>query len=297
MSLEDMKKRLFIAGGTTDGRNTKGKLKSMQSALRDSYQAEWITFNGKRCRCLINPEKLTTDYDQKIISIEYKYGLKPGDVFYWNRVHKHWIVYTEFDEEEAYFRARLRECDYQISTYENTYWIYLRGPVETATVWRQKHQIEMNDMNHSLELYITKNEDTLDFFTRHRVVKFDGHNWKVAATDKYSQEGVIQVFLEEDNDNEMLDNMIIPEVIEPDTTKPYIEGPQVVSPFDEEISYSIVGSSGGEFIVSNSKVKIIESDSTSCLINVITGKSGSFDLIYRVVGCDDIVWSVRIDSI
>ena len=32
---------------------------------------------------LINPNKLKQDYDDKIISIGYEYGFKPGDVFEW----------------------------------------------------------------------------------------------------------------------------------------------------------------------------------------------------------------------
>ena len=46
MSLEDMQKRIRVAGGSQDGRNVKAKLKSMQSALKNSYQAEWITFDN-----------------------------------------------------------------------------------------------------------------------------------------------------------------------------------------------------------------------------------------------------------
>ena len=116
--LASMKQRLKYAGGNSDGRIVKGKLKSLQAALWSSYQGEWITIDKRESkypfRCLINPEKLTVDYNQKIISIEYEAGLKPGDTFLWNRTGKHFIVYTQFDEEEAYFRARIRQCDYYI---------------------------------------------------------------------------------------------------------------------------------------------------------------------------------------
>ena len=45
MSLITMKKRLEYLGGDADGRNVKGKYKSMLGALQNSYQAEWITLN------------------------------------------------------------------------------------------------------------------------------------------------------------------------------------------------------------------------------------------------------------
>ena len=128
-------------------------------------------------------------------------------------------------------------------------------------------------------------------------MKFDGHNWRVAATDKYSQPGLIEVYLEEYFDNEMEDNMVVPEIIEPDTTKPYIDGPQFVKPYDENVSFSIVGKSGGAFIVNSSKVKVVDSSETSCVVNIMTGKSGTFTITYFKDGEDDVTLNVTIKSL
>lgn len=299
--LDNMKKRMLFEGGglsTSDGRNVNGKLLSFNSALWNSYQAEWITFDNdetkQRHRCLINPDKLKEDYDQKEISIKFEDGLKEGQTFCWTRTNTHWIVYLQRYEEEAYFRAQIRRCDYQLF---DKYWIYLRGPVETALIWRQKHQIEMNELNYSIMFYIEKNEETLEKLSRLNIIKFDGHNWRVAATDKYSQPGLIEVYLEEYFDNEMEDNMVVPEIIEPDTTKPYIDGPQFVKPYDENVSFSIVGKSGGVFVVNSSKVKIIDSNETSCVVNIMTGKSGTFTITYFKDGEDDVTMDVTIKSL
>lgn len=299
--LDNMKKRMLFEGGglsTSDGRNVNGKLLSFNSALWNSYQAEWITFDEdasqEKHRCLINPDKLKENYDQKEISIKFDDGLAEGKTFYWIRTNTHWIVYLQRYEEEAYFRAQIRRCDYQLF---DKYWIYLRGPVETALIWRQKHQIEMNELNYSIMFYIEKNEETLEKLSRFEIIKFDGHNWRVAATDKYSQPGLIEVYLEEYFDNEMEDKMVVPEIIQPDTTKPYIDGPQKVKPFDENVSYAIVGKVGGTFVVSSNKVKIKSATDSSCVLEITTGKSGSFDLIYRIDGEDDIVLPITIQSL
>ena len=82
MSLENMKKRLEFAGGDADGRNVKGKLTSFHAALKNSYQAEWITFNEQKYRCLINPSRLTENFDKKVLSIDFESGIKEGSVFY-----------------------------------------------------------------------------------------------------------------------------------------------------------------------------------------------------------------------
>lgn len=296
-ALDRMKQRLMYDGGPTqDDRNVKGKWYSFRAALRNSYQAEDITFNEQKCRCLINPDKLKEDYDQKEISIDFKYGMKNGSVFYWDRTGTHWLVYLQDYNEEAYFRASIRRCDHKIEIDGHRYWIYLRGPVETAIIWRQKHQIEFNDLNYSLLFYIEKNEETLAFFERFKVLKFDGHNWRVAATDKYSQDGIIEVYLEEYFDNEMEDAMVEPEIIKPDQMHPYIDGPQLVRPYDTNLSYAIVGVSGGGFLVNSSKVDFIEADDKSCKLEILTGKSLSFTLIYRRDNEEDITLDVTVKS-
>ena len=297
-ALDRMKQRLEYDGGPTqDDRNVKGKWYSFRSACGNSYQAEWISFNDQKCRCLINPDKLKEDYDQKMISIDFKYGMKNGSTFYWDRTDTHWLVYLQDYDEEAYFRASIRRCDYEIEINGHKYWIYLRGPVETAIIWRQKHQIEVNDLNYSMLFYIEKNEETLEFFDRFKIIKFDGHNWRVAATDRYSQNGVIEVYLEEYYDNEMEDAMVEPEIAIQDKMHPYIDGPQLVRPYDSNISYTLVGNlTNGKFVVNSSKVKITEMSESSCKIEILTGKSGSFILSYQREGEEDINLEVTIKS-
>ena len=290
--------RIQYAGGVMDNRVDKSKLHSMQMALQNSYQAEWITLNDNKYRCLINPDKLKEDYDQKVISIEHSAGMKEGDVFYWDRTDTHWLVYLQQHSESAYFRAQIRRCNYEIEVNNHKYWVYLRGPVETALVWRQKHNIEFNDLNNSLLIYVTKNEETLDFFKRFQILKIDGHRWRVAATDIFSQGSIIEVYLEEFFDNSLEDEQIKKEPIIFGEEEPYIDGPQFVEPYQTEIKYSLVNNlnATGAFLVSSKKVKIVNSDNNSCIINVISGKAGEFKIIYREEGKEDLELNVTIES-
>lgn len=275
--LEQMQKRMQYHGTTADARNVRGKYLSFKSALEDSYQGEWIIFNDRRYRCLINPDKITNDYDQKEISIDFSAGMQNGDTFYWERTDTHWLVYLQKLEEEAYFRAQIRRCNYQI----NDWWIYLRGPAETALVWSQKHQIEVNDLNYSILFYVAKNEETEKYFQRLQIVKFDDHNWRVAAVDKYSQDGIIEVTLEEYFDNTMKDSMVIPEITEPDKEQPYITGPLLVQPYDTGLTYGIANfKERGGFVVNSNKVKITKQTETQLVLDIITGKSGTFEIQY-----------------
>ena len=300
--LDMMKTRIGFLGEGADERLVEGKLRSMHAALENSYQAEWVIFNKgtshkRKFKALINPDKLKDDYDKKIISIDFEAGAKIGDVFYWERTNTYWMITLQHYEEEAYFRGSLQRCDYQLDINGHKYWIYLRGPVETTAQWRQKHKIEMNDLNYSLLMYIVKNEETLEFFSRHQIVNFNGHRWKVAATDKYSSNGYIQVYLDEYFDNEFEETSEIEEEVIIDNGAPYIDGPQNVTALDCSIVYQVKNISNGEFVVNSDKVKIVKTDMNTCVIDITSGKSGSFDIIYKVDGILQAAMKVKISSL
>ena len=295
-----MRARVTYAGGYVDNRLDKAKLHSMHKAMDNSYQAEWIVLNDERYRCLINPDKLKEDYDQKTISIDFESGMKEGDTFLWERTGTHWLVYLQQHSESAYFRAKIRRCNYEVEVNDNKYWVYLRGPVETSLIWRQKHQIEFNELNYSLLMYITKNEETLEFFKRFKVFKIDGHNWRVSARDIYSQGAIIEVYLEEYFDNTLEDEMIEIKPDVPPAEEPHIGGPQVVEPYQTNLEYKIEGLSEelltGTFVVNSTKIKIKEMTNNSCVIDIVTGKSGNFKIIYKREGEEDLELPVMIES-
>ena len=303
--LDMMKTRIGFLGEGADERLVEGKLRSMHAALENSYQAEWVIFNKgtsheRKFKALINPDKLKDDYDKKIISIDFKAGAKIGDVFYWERTNTYWMITLQHYEEEAYFRGSIQRCDYQLDINGHKYWIYLRGPVETTIQWRQKHQLNFNDLNYSLIMYIVKNKETVNFLKRHQIVTFDNHRWKVVATDIYSNSGYMQVYLDEyfDNDLEPTQNTIDLEgsknII--DKVDPYIEGPTEVNVYDRKVSFLIKNAEAGEFVVNSNKVKIDKMDSSLCRLNILAEK-GNFDIFYQVKGNIVATLTVKINSL
>jgi hypothetical protein len=143
---------------------------------------------------------------------------------------------------------------------------------------------------------ITKNSQTVNYFTRHEVIKLkltypdvetgemleEWHRWKVVATDKYSSDSVMEVYLKEWYDNEIEDYIQPIEEDQPSLMEPHIEGPAIVKVFDTDLSFSIVGLSGGEFVVNSNKVKIKNATETSCLIDILTSKASNFELQYKI---------------
>lgn len=299
--LDRMKTRAgWLGYDSFDGRNVDAKYKSFKSALQNSYQAEWITLDkGKdteqRWRCLINPSRLTENFDKKVLSIDFDAGVREGTVFWWDRTGRYWLVNLQQHTEEAYFRGTITRADYEIEIDGEIYRGIQRGPNETDTDWKLKHQIAWNNLNYSIVLQIAKDSRTVEYFTRHKIIKLkltypdvntgeiieEYHNWQIVATDKYSSEYLLDVYLNEANDNEMEDAMIDPTPAEPDTMEPYIEGPRLVYNYDTNLTYSIVGITNGGWAVNNKGVKIISTSESQCVLEITSGKPFSFILSYK----------------
>lgn len=324
----NLKNRLQYFGGDPEGRMRQDKLRSLRGALWNSYQAETAILSDQReFKCLINPNKNTTDYDNKILSIPFydfclnpdmsykektsegfeEIGLDVGDVFTWKETDTHWLVYLKYLEEDAYFRAQIRRCDQQIEINGNRYWVYIRGPVETSIVWNQKAGVEWNDLNYSLVMFITKNKETVDFFHRFTKIKIlepetnKSKTWQVVGQNPYYGDGIIQVFLDEYFENTIADmaekekslnatNEII------DTTSYYINGPLVVNKYDTVTYIATNFTEDGTWYLKDGDLEesALENTSKELELDVLTN-SGTFILSYRTEN-EEATLKVTIDN-
>ena len=139
--LNKLKTRLNYRGGEEQqDRMINDKLRSLKKALLYSYQAGIAVLKDKKeFRCLMNPDRLVPDYDNKELSIPFEdialnekehgiqpINIKPGDVFEWKQTHSYWLVYLRFWEELAYFRAAVRRCDSEVEVNGQKYRVYIR---------------------------------------------------------------------------------------------------------------------------------------------------------------------------
>lgn len=313
--LNDLTARINFRGGKiAEDRMIKDKERSLKKALLYSYQAATaILSDGREFRCLINTDKTKPDYDAKIISIPYediclgryidgvevinkptgktsesieKIGMKCGDIFIWKETGTYWLVYLESLEEDAYFRAEIYRCEEEVDINGKKYHVYIRGPVETTIQWRTKRVNTWNELNYSLIMYITKDENTLDYFHRFKEIKINGKNWVVTTVDTYSADGIIEVCLDEYFTNELNDHYKeeqkkqIEELTRPPRKDIYIEGPKIVYPYDKH-TYIIHGLYGGNWEIDNYKrAEIDKVSTTSVVLNFFSGKSGKVKLRY-----------------
>lgn len=318
--LENLNKRLNFRGGNQEGRMQQGKLDTLKKALIHSYQAATAILNdGREFRCLINPDKLKENFDDKIISIPFKdvclngqlqgktskgqeeIGMKAGDVFEWKETETYWLVYLQRLEEDAYFRAEIRRCQYEIQVGEDTYKVYVRGSGGADISWHTRQtSLSWNDLNYDAVMYITKDEKTIDAFHRFDIIEIADKPWEVQMVDRLTTEGIITINLKEYYQNSIKEEAE-EKLQEIEEQKPeifsLISGDEIVYPYDEKV-YSIAADiSGGEWFVSNKKAVILKQDDRTVKLAIVWGKSGSFDILYRREGFDDIVLPIEIKSL
>ena len=299
-------------------------------------------------RCLINHDKLKVDYEDKIISIPFFEppigGVDPietdfhnGTVFKWVHGNKqewtpdtYWIVYMQYSQETAYFRAQIRKADEQVEIItidsqgnENsvTYRGWMTGPNETTALWHTKKNVTWNDMNYTKLLYITKDEDTLAFFQRFDRIIINGQPWEVQAyNDSYStskgadgSSGIIRVALKEtytstdefvkESLNAAAQAKAEQDAYDAAHTDTRIDGPTVVKPY-EVIKYTAKnfeddGTVREWSLYGTSLAKIIRTsvDGLTITVEVQTGFSNKEGFFVNYGNSEDTMLHVTIGSL
>lgn len=314
-SLDTMRTRVNWMGGSKQiDRINEDKLRSLKKALLYAYQSGTIKLDdGREFRALINKDKLKAEYEDKILSVPFKdiclnggghgktsedledTGIKAGDTFTWISnnsdyiADSNWIVYLQYQEETAYFRAEIRECNEDVIIGDKTYHIWFKGPQQDALEWHQKNNIVWNDLNYTRVMYITKDETTLSLFKRFEQFYYneDGiltynknklgkpNRWEVQAVNPDYGDGLIRVAFKEYFGETAPENTVIENEPERETA---IKGKIEVYPYDQ-VTY-IVQDTGNSWTVDNKYVQIVSQDSGSCQVYIGTGKKGQFTLSY-----------------
>ena len=286
----------FQGGYPQQDRMIKDKYRSFQRALKYSYQGAWIQPIGReeKFRALINPNKVKQDYDDKIISVDYQYNLKPGDVFNWVNTNTYWLIYLQELTELAYFRGDIRKCNYTIDWLnENgerqSVYAAVRGPIETKISYIQKEGISIDRPNFSLNILIPKNEQTLAYFKRYTKFYLQEDTsicWRVEGLDSISMPGVIEMTAAEYYINEFLDedgivDQLNVKPIPPDAATTEIEGPTFIKP-KTTCAYVYMGEDGTEgewsVIEKDMPVEITVVSDTIISLKWLKNYSGQFTL-------------------
>lgn len=303
-NLELIRARLQKRGGVNQQeRMIQDKLWTLQHAIKYSYQGARISFTNQKneyCQnvgALINPNKLSMDYDDKIISIDYQYELRPGSIFTWDNTQTQWIVYTQDLTELAYFKGDIRRCSHTVSWIgsdgqKKTTHMALIGPKGTRLGSLINSNFVLDLPNYTINIILPNNEETIQYFKRYskfylQNVKEDNQLicWRVEAIDSITNPGIIEIFAKEYYSNNQTDDLenglagalIVAPTITQETN---IVGEYLIKP-GIEYTYSATGNEGNWEIISNKdKVKIIQIDNNIITIKWIPMYDGYFELQY-----------------
>ncbi len=312
--LQGMAARLNQHGGfPQQDRMIKDKRRTLDRAVLYSYQGAKIQKidSDEVCRALVNPNKLTMDYDNKILSVGYEFNYKPGDVFKWLNTDTYWIVYLQDLTELAYFRGDIRKCRYTISWKNEEGDVCktqaaVRGPVETKINYIQKSGVSVDTPNHSLNIILPKNKDTLAYFKRYkkfylRTLEENEEDicWRIEGFDTISTPGIIEINAVEYYSNEAQDDLyngiaggLIVDPVAPEPASELIVGENFIKP---KVSYTYYyeGEEESEWeIISENKTIQYKKDGKALTIKWMQSYSGQITLKYgsaeRVIVIDSL---------
>lgn len=252
--LDLMNSRLRFRGGNQQERMIKDKRETLDRVVLYSYQGATVRKldTTDSVPALINPNQLKQDYDDKIISVGYEYNFKPGDVFEWERTGTKWLIYLQDLTELAYFKGDIRKCNYEIKWKDSkgnikSTFAAIIGPKETKIDSTRTNGISLDSPNHSLNLLLPMNDDTLNQFKRYSEFYLQNICWRVEATDTISMPGVLEINAVEYYKNEtaddiekgIVDGLIVEEIPEPASGE--IEGEIFIKP-KRTYTYKYTGS-------------------------------------------------------
>lgn len=314
INLNNMRKRLEVRGGVVQqDRMIKDKKETLERAVLYSYQGADVKKLGEDTtwRALINPDKLKMDYDDKIISIDFEAGFKPGDVFEWVNTDSYWLICLQELTELAYFRGDIRKCKYEITWLEDgekkSTFAAVRGPVETKINFIQKHGISIDTPNYSLNILMPRTEETVRQFKRYSkfFLKAEEDNepvcWRVEAADAFSTPGILEItaleyYANEDEDD--IENGIVggliqkPENPNGELVENIIVGETFIRP-KEEYTYSFKGPNFTSWTYDKTlPIKVSGLNTTDITIKWLSSFSGQFEL-----KCGDYTKTIVVESL
>ena len=253
-NLDLMAARLSYRGGTAQqDRMIKDKREALDRVVLYSYQGARIKKidSEEIAPALINPNRVSQDYDDKIVSVGFEYGIAAGDIFTWVNTDSQWLIYSQELTEVAYFRGKIRRCRYQIEWLADgaikSTWAAVTGPSQTNIDSQKWSGGILDNPNYSLRIMVPQNEDTIKFFKRYAefYLKDNDTCWRIEAVDTISCPGIIEVnateyYANEHEDGEGVVGSLIPAPTTPEPSSAQIEGEVFIKP-RTSYTYKYVG--------------------------------------------------------
>lgn len=159
--------------------------------------------------------------DYQKVDIPFEADVKVGDVLYWPRMKKNYIVFADRDTEKNYLLCYMSAADYEI-TWRDKNGIehkQIASFLQTAkeNIVTSSQQYDYLDASMQLLLKSTPATDALTYYDR---IFIAGKNWKVVGRSINTFPGMVAIYLKEVPKNEFVDNdKTLPDGTEYNSTK------------------------------------------------------------------------------
>lgn len=278
-NFELMKQRIEFVGDTFQKRIIQGKASGFESALKNGSNTQTVIVNSKESKVLINDNKLTQNYDEKIISAPHDLKLKTGDIVYWKETNSYWIVYLQDISELAYSNAYMRKCHNETIVRTSVGKTQVRAAVfgnEDALIQSViKSKVSVDTSKLTIQLLIPNTKENLELFKRYNKFMFNSIPWEINGVNSIDLENILIIIAQEDT--EFIEDTPIENE---DVTAGQIQGKLVIKPLEiatYTVSEAVPTSS---WSVDHSNVSILDIKNKEITIKWTDIKSGEFVLSY-----------------
>lgn len=173
------------------------KQRNLKDRLLFDYNREKILYNDKIINVIIQLEKFSNNESYYKISADNDAGLKTGNVFLWQRLNTHFMIFSQRNTEKSYFIGRIYEAKYPISyldTFNNKVTQFgvvksINDTIRDEAIGATQTVAELIDGD--MVLYLEKTETINSLKKRGKKIKIQNRNWKIKGWDDLTYDNII----------------------------------------------------------------------------------------------------------
>lgn len=287
-----MQQRIRFSGGTAPkDRILQGKKEGFKSALLYGSNSQTIVYNNNEYKVLINDNKLTQNYDEKIISAPHEVKIKTGDIVYWKETSSYWIIYLEDISELAYTNAYMRKCYYEPIIKTTDGLVEVRAAVfgnEDSLIQSTiKTQVAIDTSKLTLQLLISDTTENREIFKRYEKFMLNETPWEIQSVNAIDLQNILIVYAQEDI------NFIEEKPVEnEDMTSGVIKGKLIIKPL-EITTYTVSEDVPlSQWSIDNKNISTVNIKDREITIKWTSTKSGEF-----IIGYGDYSQKIIVESL
>lgn len=189
-------------------RNSVSSLKdrTFNSRLRNDYNTEELAFcatGGDTFKAIVQMSTYNYSIESRIldyqkVSIPFSVHAAIGDVLYWPRMQKNYLIFADRDTEKNYFLCYMTAADYEITWYDQ-YGIkhtQVASFLQTAkeTIKTTGDLYDYLDASMQLLLKQTAATDDLTYYNK---IWINDKNWQIVGKSTSTFPGMVAIYLKE----------------------------------------------------------------------------------------------------